>query len=165
MRHLRAAYPMGASFSRDASLIAFSTGVHIGIWDTRSGTEVSSLEVPGHWTKRFVFSAGGNRLYVGGKGGLLLEVDVATGQEIKRFVGHGGTVLGIALSPDERQIVSGDNSSGRVIIWDVASGQQLLTLTDGGQPIISLDWSSDGHRIVAGKEDGTVQIWTLPSSP
>jgi WD40 repeat protein len=156
---------MGASFSRDASLIARAIGFRIEIWDTRSGTEISSLEVPGHWLKRFVFSAGGSRLYVGGKGGLMMEVDVATGQETKRFVGHVGTVLGIALSPDERQIVSGDNSSGRVIIWDVASGQQLLTLTDGGQPIISLDWSSDGHRIVAGKEDGTVQIWTLAGSP
>jgi WD40 repeat protein len=161
---LQGTFAMGAGFSRDASLIAVATGFRIEIWETRSGTEISSLRVPGHWLKRFAFSADKNRLYVGGHGGLLMEVDVASGKETKRFVGHVGAVLGIAVSPDERQIVSGDDSSGRVIIWDVASGQQLLTLTDGGPPIISLDWSSDGHRIVAGKEDGTVQIWALTRS-
>ena len=113
--------------------------------------------------KRLVFSRDGKHLYVGGHGGLLMEFDVATCQETQRFVGHVGAVLGIAVSPDGRQLVSGDNSSGQVVIWDVATGQQFLTLATDGAPIVSLDWSSDGRRIVAGKEDGTIQVWTLRS--
>ena len=70
----------------------------------------------------------------------------------------------IAIDPDEKQIVAGD-TFGRVIIRDVASDQPLVTPTDEGQLITSVDWSSDGRRIVAGKKDGTLQIWTLPSSP
>jgi WD40 repeat protein len=112
-----------------------------------------------------VFSEDGKRLYAGAHGGLLMEIDVATGQETNRFVGHSGAVLGIALSPDGSQIVSGDNSSGQVVIWDVGKGQQIVTLATDGAPVTSLDWSSDGYRIVAGKSDGSVQIWTLPWSP
>ena len=70
-------------------------------------------------------------------------------------------MLGIAIGPDEKHIVSG-GTSGKVIIWDVASEQPLITLTSGSQRITSVDWSFDGRRIVAGKADGTVQIWTLP---
>ncbi len=156
---------MGANFSPAANLIAFGIAFRTEVWDTRSATRVSSHTSPGHWVKRFVFSADGRRLYVGGHGGLLMELDTASGQKTKRFVGHVGRVLGIALSPDEGQIVSGDDSSGQVIIWDVASQQPLVTLTDRGPGITSLDWSSDGRRIVAGKGDGTVQIWTLSGAP
>ena len=149
-------------FCRQAGLIAFSNfNFGVQIWTADDLTRLSQFSTPGHWVKRLVFSNDGDRLYAGGHGGLLMEVNVATGQETERFVGHVGAVLGIALSPDGRQLVSGDNSSGQVVIWDVATGQQFLTLAIGGAPIVSLDWSSDGRRIVAGKEDGTIQVWTL----
>ena len=93
---------------------------------------------------------------------MLWEIDVATGQETKRFEGHVGAVLGIAVRPDGRQIASGDNSSGQVVIWDVATGQQFLTLATEGAPVVSMDWSPDGQQIAAGRLDGTVQLWTLP---
>jgi serine/threonine protein kinase/WD40 repeat protein len=154
---------VGAGFSRDARLIAIGAVFDVEVRDTHSATLVSKHSAPGYWAKRFVFSDDGNRLYVGSYGGSLKELDTATGQETKRFLGHEGIVFALALSPDEQQIVSGD-FFGRVIVWDIARQQQLVTLTDGGEPITSLDWSYDGRRIVAGIEDGTVQIWTLPQS-
>jgi len=159
--------PVAADFSRSANLVAVgcgNQGYNVEVWDTRTPVRISSHVVPGYWPKRFVFSADERRLYVGGYGGLLIELDVATGQETKRFLGHSNIVFALALSPDERQIVSGD-FSGRVIVWDVTSQQPLITLCDGGPSIMSLDWSANGPRIVAGKEDGTVQIWTLPRLP
>ena len=110
------------------------------------------------------FSMDGRGVYVGSNGGRLTRLDIGSGQQTKRFTGHVGWVLAIALGPDEDQIVSSDDS-GRVIVWDAVSEQPLVTLTDAGQPAFSLDWSSDGSRIVAAKGDGMVQIWTLPSWP
>ncbi len=153
---------LGADFSRDANLMGLGRN-GVEIWDTRSGMRVSTHPQPGHWAKRFVFSNDGKHVFVGSSGGLLTQLDVLSGLETKRFAGHSGFVRAIALAPDEQQIVSGD-TLGRVIVWDVASEQPLITLTTGDQIITSLDWSSDGRRIVAGKEDGTIQIWTLPRS-
>ena len=120
-----------ASFSREAELIAFSNfNFDVQIWATDNATRISQFSTPGHWVKRLIFSHDGDHLYAGGHGGLLMKVDVATGQEEKRFVGHGGAVLGIALSPDGRQLVSGDNSSGQVLIWDVETGRHFLTLAN-----------------------------------
>ena len=156
----------GANFSQSGELIAFSTFGYQGhIWSTAPVRRISQFVTSGHWMKRLIFSGNADCLYVGGTGGLLIEVDVATGKIAREYVGHVGTVLGIATSPDGRQLVSGDYSSGQVLLWDLASGQQVLTLATGGAGIVSLDWSSNGQRIVAGKRDGTVQLWTLPGSP
>jgi WD40 repeat protein len=72
--------------------------------------------------------------------------------------------MSTAISPNQKQIVSGD-STGRIIIWDVESTSRLVTLAGAGKSVTSLDWSNDGLSIVAGRDDGTVQIWRLPKSP
>ena len=154
---------LGAGFSRDTSRIAIGIAERVEVWDTRSATLVSTHFTAGYFAKHFAFSEDSSRVYVSSTDGLLTERDTATGLETRRFVGHAGMVRAVAIAPDEQHIVSAD-ALGRVIVWDVASQQPLITLTDGNQLITSLDWSPDGRRIVAGKEDGTIQIWTLPAS-
>ncbi len=80
-----------ANFSPDASLIGLGR-VQPEIWDTRTETQVSVHSEPGHWAKRFAFSRDGNQVYVGGSGGLLTQLDTATGRETRRFAGHSGYV-------------------------------------------------------------------------
>ena len=156
-------FGVGAVFSRDASLIGL--GHPNGpIWNTRSMTPVCGHFTPRGGAKEFAFSDAGDRVYLGRFGGQLLQMDVHSGQELKRFVGHSGQVGAIAIAPGERQIVAGD-STGQVIVWDLESQRSLVTLDDGGPPVSSLDWHPDGDRIVAGKEDGSIQIWTLPTLP
>ena len=156
---------VAVNISSDAERVAnvFHGTYAIDIWDVRSQKRVRSIKVPGYQVRSLAFANSGSLIYAGGYGGRLVGLDIDLGRETKRFTGHEGRVFAIAVAPNEKQIVSGDNS-GRVIIWDVASEQPLVTLTAANQPVTSVDWSVDGRHIVAGKLDGTVQIWTLPRS-
>jgi len=144
--------------------VVFYSELRAEIWDIRIRSKINSVLVPGPTVGQIVFSNDGNSLYVGSPGGRIVEIDIGSGRETKRFNGHTDSVRAIALSPAEDYLVSGGDS-GCIIVWDIASEQPLVTLADAGQSVISLDWSSDGRRIAAGKEDGTVPIWTLPDSP
>ena len=112
--------------------------------------------------RHLAFSPDDQHLFVGGNGGGLIQLDVASGEEIKRFGGRRDSIYSLAVGQGGEEIVSSD-ATGSVIVWDVASGQRLVTLTSGGAPTVSLDWHAASQRIVAGKADGTVQIWTLPT--
>jgi hypothetical protein len=147
-------------------VVAFSNLWGMGIWDNRTESRTYLSKPPWEYVI-LLFTADESRLYVGGPGGELTLYDIATEKELNRFTGHTASVIALALSLDEKQIVSSD-SAGRVIIWDAASAMPLVTLVglhpDGVEHnavVNSLDWSSDNTRIVAGKSDGTVQIWTL----
>jgi WD40 repeat protein len=155
----------GIDVSHDATLVAvaFWEENTIEIWDVRTKKQVHSLTVPNQVPESILFLEDTSSLYVGSNGGRLTKIEIASGQEAMRYIGHSREVLAIALSPDESQIVSGD-SAGKVIVWDAETAQPVVTLCGGDQPIRSVDWSVDGNRIVAGKGDGTVQIWTLDSS-
>lgn len=152
----------GIGFSSDLSRVAvgFWGENTIEIWDVSNERRVQSISVPNQIPDSIEFARDLNHLYVGSNGGRLTRMEVASQRETRRYLGHSREVLAIALSPDERQIVSGD-SAGKVIVWDVETTQPLVTLTNGQRSIHSLDWSSDGKRIVAGEGDGTIQIWTV----
>ncbi len=95
----------------------------------------------------------------------LTRFDIQSQQVDKHFNGHGGAITGIALSPDETQMVSSDLNGG-VIIWDTESALPLVVLSDaieGASNACSVDWSPDNKRIAVGRMGGIVEIWKLPT--
>ena len=145
--------------------MAFDRGGNIGIWDIRTKSVEHTLPKQRRVISVLVFTKDGKHLYVGSDGGKLTLHSINSGQEIGQFTGHSGWVTALTISPDEKQIVSSDRA-GRTIVWDVESTQPLFTLlSDTDTHVVSLDWNGDNRRIVAGKDDGTVQIWTLPTGP
>jgi hypothetical protein len=81
---------------------------------------------------------------------------------VRRFVGHQGPVLSIAISPDGKLAASGSGypfGDGTLRIWDLASGRELSRLRDGGRKgMRSVASSPDGKRILMGGSDG-VRMW------
>ena len=50
--------------------------------------------------------------------------DIATGEEIQTFEGHGGWVNSVAFSNDSKLVASGSND-GTIKIWEVATGKKV----------------------------------------
>jgi WD40 repeat protein len=86
--------------------------------------------------------------------------DVATGDEIRAFLGHANTVTSAVFNPSGSEILT--VSIDRTIrIWDAATARQKLLLSDPDYRFgydLAI-YSPDGRRILAGGENGTVREW------
>lgn len=72
------------------------------------------------------------------------------------------TVVGIAFSPDGRQLATG-NYSSVVRIYDRASGKEQLTLSGHTAGINMVKYSPDGARVATASDDGTAKVWNSQS--
>jgi WD40 repeat protein/serine/threonine protein kinase len=76
--------------------------------------------------------------------------DIATGRRLMSF--PGGTVRGIALSPDGRRLAAALDNGGQarmVRVWDADTAKILLTLHGHSQQITGVAFSPDGRRIAS----------------
>ncbi len=72
--------------------------------------------------------------------------------------GHTDIVSSVALSHDEKQIVSG-SVDGTVRIWDTASGNAIDLLRAHKGVVHTIAVSSDGTEIMSASDDGTIKTW------
>ena len=76
--------------------------------------------------------------------------------------GHTNYVKSVAISPDNKKIVSG-SSDKTIRTWDLESGNLINTLNGYGE-VLSVAISSDNKKIVSGsgdKTDHTIRIWDI----
>lgn len=123
------------------------------------------------------FASDGVTLFVGGMDSKVKQIsgprgaEAAIGNTVRRFEGHGGSVVGLARTPDGKQVisVSGDKDSSSmrsgdkdrdVIVWDAETGRQLRVYP--GDPALKrgacVAVRPDGRQIAAGYENGTVRL-------
>src|SRR5258706_8183715 len=67
--------------------------------------------------------------------------------EIVPQLGPGGTVYGVAISPDGRFIASGSNT---VKLWDSKSGREVRSFAGHSSNISSVAFSPNGRQIISG---------------
>ncbi|KAJ2935963.1 hypothetical protein H1R20_g1129, partial [Candolleomyces eurysporus] len=101
---------------------------------------------------------------------------------LSKLEGHSLTVNAVAISPDNKRVVSG-SFDGTLRIWDLETGKQRIvsgssdetiriwdaaTRAQVGEPlrghessVWSVAISPDGKRIVSGSDDHTIRIWDL----
>ena len=89
--------------------------------------------------------------------------DVATGKQIRLFVGPYYNVDSIAFSPSGRLLLT-QSETGTALLWDVATGKPVRTFkgpTDGGDGggITSVAFSPDGRSILTGSVDQSARLW------
>lgn len=75
---------------------------------------------------------------------------------IRVLRGHRGEVQGVAVTPDERVVVS--CSSDALKLWDMRTGALIRTIArKGGLRAVAV--TPDGRRVLVGTHDKTVEVW------
>jgi WD40 repeat protein len=143
-------------FSPDGRLLlsASSFDQKIILWDTTKGQILRTFRGS---TRAGTFTPDGRQLAWASRDGSVRLVDVATGQEIRRFTGHTAPVASTAFSPDGQILATGGND-GTVMLWDAATGALVRTLPKHSDEVNSLAFSPDGERFVSASGD-ILKLW------
>lgn len=76
---------------------------------------------------------------------------------------HQGFVTSMALSPDERLLVTGADD-GQVRIWDTQTGLLLyrfIQSRDALAPFVGADFAPDGDHVISWDSNGERRVWTI----
>jgi WD40 repeat protein len=79
---------------------------------------------------------------------------------VRVFLGHEAPVQSVAVSPDGRYGISGDES-GLVILWNLDTGEVLRRLEGHTDTVASLAFTPDGRHAVSASQDKTLIYWDL----
>jgi WD40 repeat protein len=167
------------SFSADGQRIAVNdewvdANRHVTVWDADGFKKLHTFEILAATPPHVALSGDGKRLATCGEddgSGIgnrdtLRTVqlwDTVTGKKLKRIVAETNRVVGVALSPDGKELAVADGNSSSISIWDVETAQVVQHLaarcSKRGEV---LRYSPDGKVLVAGSSDGAVQVWETP---
>ncbi|MCH8148029.1 MAG: hypothetical protein IH987_08560 [Planctomycetes bacterium] len=121
---------------------------------------------------RVTFSSDGRFALTGSADKTVRLWDVASGKELRRFAPHTSGVWAVALSPNSRYALSGENihlKDGKWVsgddfslkLWDVETNKQVRRFEGHTAGITSVVFSPDGNKALSGGHDGTVRLWEV----
>ena len=102
-----------------------------------------------------IFSPG-QKLIASGREKSITLLDVATGKEIRRLLGHSHAVTALAFSPDGKRLASGSDDRS-VVLWDLATGK-ILSKTLLENRVTGVDYSPNGRSLSVRQPGQTTEI-------
>jgi eukaryotic-like serine/threonine-protein kinase len=106
------------------------------------------------------FAPDGKHLASGGKDGIVIYWDAATGQIVRRFAKHPQDVRAIAFSPTHDLIATASGLTVR--LFDIR-GQEIRRLSGHSGSVKCVAFSRDGKRLVTGSDDKSIRVWDAAS--
>ena len=150
---------IAVAYSPDGHYLASSAGTTAYIWDAHTGVQLQQLAHPAlAWALHF--SSDGRYLATSSFDGYGRIWDVATGQEVKRFL-HGDRerVYGVRFSPDGTLLATAGLKGG-VKVWNIATGVPIMQVTHDSAAGY-LRFTPDGKYLISGSVDHTARVWDL----
>ena len=150
--------PTAAGSPRPAVSSITDSGA-IKIWDTKTGTEIGTLEGHSGGRVRVAYSPDGRFLASAGWDSRVIIRDADTGSHstpafevTRRFI------LGLAFSPDGARLATA-GMDGTVIVWDTATGKEVCRFPRAQDDRLVCGVQPGRNRAASGGDDGTVKIW------
>jgi|GEM_PF-5809399 len=134
---------------------------NLRFWDLESGNIRKQIKCPGKFISRVVLTKDA-RFAITGHGDNSVRIwDSETAEELHTLCGHDAPIWALALSPDERYVVS---SGGKTAIaWNFMNGKEVRKFIGHTQPIGAVVFSQNGKSLASGGGDGLAFVWDFSS--
>jgi WD40 repeat protein len=86
--------------------------------------------------------------------------NLTNSQVAKTFDGHADVVNAIAISPNNKLLISGSNDK-TARIWDIVTGKQIRALPVNCWKVTAVAFTEDGKYAVTGCNDGSIKVWAV----
>jgi serine/threonine protein kinase/WD40 repeat protein len=167
-------WPSGATvqFAPDSRSLAFggiitnkdSEGWAHYVWDFLGSAHPRPVNIRhASGPRGMSFTPDSRHLIAAGDDGMIVRVDLASGQGISSFRtdDQGGIVEILRLSPDGSKLALPAISNRGVEIRDPATGKLLYWLPEETGKVFWLAWSPDSRRLAIARGSGNVAIWNF----
>jgi WD40 repeat protein len=151
----------GGFSSDDQNVIVLTAAGQIEKRAISDGRVVESRQVNGLPQEPFkrLLSPSGRWLVFGGAEGETFIINTLD-NSANRIAGHKETILSLAVSPDEKTLLTGSvDRTAR--LWELPTGKLLREFGNHRMGVGSVAFSKDGKFIATGSWDDTVHVWDL----
>jgi len=152
--------------SEDGERVATGCGSgDVTLWDVKTASPIRSWKgTPDPWPTSLAFTAGGRSLVAGWSDGAIRLWETESGSELWRASAHRGPVGALAVSPDNKLVVSGGDDA-LVAVRESQRGE-LVAGFWADEKIAACALTRDGETIVAGDASGGVHFLRIePANP
>ena len=105
------------------------------------------------------FTPDSKQVITADENGLINLWNVENGEKSNCF-GTKGAILSIAVSPDGKYLVAGNEEGNHSVVWDLTTQTQVATLDQAGR-INAVQFSKDGKLLATGSSEATVYLWNV----
>jgi WD40 repeat protein len=184
--------PSGVDFFPEGRRVLVANADSIAVWDIFDGECVTPIDCTGADLRCVQLSSDGKYIAGCGLDGSVRLFDATTNGERRRFEGHHGGCVAVALSDDSKFLAassgyieygfrlpsplgfhtSGDGLSMAwtarkgdcgVHVWDTRDGRLLKSFLTQ-VPVLDVRFSADGSSVAGACSDCTVRVWDLQTA-
>jgi serine/threonine-protein kinase len=162
------------AFSPGGGTIAVAGAGAISLWDTRIGSIMASITVPGSGlVGPMAYSSDGKLLAAALPGGRIGLWNATTHAPLGTLQDTGSQgAAAVAISPDSQMLAVGD-VNGKTYLWNLRTGKLTAVLTNPAGPVPpgldaqtlyavdSVAFSPDGRALATSDTDGSAYVWRV----
>jgi WD40 repeat protein len=118
-------------------------------------------ETETHGVSGLAYLPDGQSAVSGGNDGYLIQWDLKTGKEMRRFGRHDDIRTRVEISPDGKLMLS-SGMNGVLRLWDLESGELIREFGYTGPAVVfDIALSPDGRTALSGSVDQTITQWAI----